>query len=457
MTEGHHSRNIRDKFSGRIGFVLAGSASAIGLGNLWRFPYLAAKYGGGAFLITYIILVFTLGLSLMIAEVAIGRKTGLSAIGAFKQFGRKYAFIGILSSFIPIIITPYYSVIGGWILKYITVFFTGDGTSAATDNFFLNFIAQTAQPIAWTWIFIFLCGCVVFLGIKNGIEQLNKYMMPALVIISLVISAYSLSLPGAFAGLKYYLIPNFDNFGIKTVVAAMGQMFFSLSLAMGIMITYGSYMRKEDDLEKSVRHIGIFDTAIAFLAGLMIIPAVFAFSGGEAGTLNAGPGLMFVTLPKVFVSFPFANITGTLFFILVFFAAFTSAISLYETIVSIFSDHFKWSRRKSVIVTGILLTLAAAPPSLGFGAWNFISIAGMTILDMMDFLSNSALMPLAAVLTCLFIGWWVGPQIVINEVNESQLFKSRLLFVFIIKWIAPLCMLIIFVSYVLSSLKIISF
>ena len=454
MNQGTHTR---DKFSGRIAFVLAGAASAIGLGNLWRFPYLAAKYGGGAFLITYIILVVTLGFSLMIAETAIGRKTGLSAIGAFKKFGQKYAFIGVLASLVPIVITPYYSVIGGWILKYLSVFSMGNGVSAATDNFFPDFITQAGQPIVWAWIFIFLCGCVVFMGIQKGIEYLNKYLMPALIIISLIISAYSLTLSGAFAGLKYYLIPNLDNFGIKTIIAAMGQMFFSLSLAMGIMVTYGSYMRKEDDLERSVRHIEFFDTAIAFLAGLMIIPAVFAFSGGEAGALNAGPGLMFITLPKVFASFPFANITGTLFFILLLFAAFTSAISLYETVVSIFSDHFKWRREKSVIVAGILIALMAVPSSLGFGLWDCISIAGMTILDMMDFLSNSVLMPLVAVLTCLFVGWWVGPQAIIAEVSELRPFKSRKLFVFIIKWVAPPCMAVIFISYILSSLGVISF
>ncbi|MCL1912020.1 MAG: sodium-dependent transporter [Leptospirales bacterium] len=454
MTQGTHNR---DKFSGRIAFVLAGAASAVGLGNLWRFPYFAAKYGGGAFLITYIILVMTLGFSLMIAETAIGRKTGLSAIGAFKKFGRKYAFIGILVSLVPIVITPYYSVIGGWILKYLTVFSAGNGVSAAADNFFPDFITQAGQPIVWTWIFIFLCAGVVFMGIQKGIEYLNKYLMPALIIISLIISAYSLTLSGALAGLKYYLIPNLDNFGIKTVVAAMGQMFFSLSLAMGIMITYGSYMRKEDDLERSVRHIEFFDTAIAFLAGLMIIPAVFAFSGGEAGALNAGPGLMFITLPKVFASFPFANIAGTLFFILVFFAAFSSAISLYETVVSIVSDHFKWRRKKSVLVTGVLIALLAVPPSLGFGLWDSISIAGMTILDMMDFLSNSMLMPLVAVLTCLFAGWWIGPQVIIAEVSESRPFKNRKLFVFVIKWVAPPCMAVIFISYILSSLRIISF
>lgn len=452
MTEGN-LKHLRSKFSGRIGFVLAASASAVGLGNLWRFPYLAAKYGGGAFLVTYIVLVTTLGFTLMIVEVALGRATGLSAIGAFKKFGKKYAFIGILASVVPIIITPYYSVIGGWILKYLSVFITGNGSAAAAGDFFSGFITRSVSPLIWTWIFIFLCGWVVFLGIQNGIERLNKYLMPALIIISIIIAVYSLTVPGAMAGLKYYLLPNFNNFGVKTIVAAMGQMFFSMSLAMGIMITYGSYLRKEDDLEKSVKHIEFFDTAVAFLAGLMIIPAVFAFSGGEADAINAGPGLMFITLPKVFASFPFTDAVGTLFFLLVFFAAFTSAISLYETVVSIFGDHFKWQRKTCVVFTGVCFAVIAVPPSLGFGLWSFISAAGMSILDIMDFVSNTVLMPVAAILTCLFAGWWVGPQVTIDEAGSL---KHRRMFIIIIKWAAPLCMAVIFISYLLSSIGVIS-
>ena len=446
----------RSNFSGRIGFVLAASASAVGLGNLWRFPYLAAKYGGGAFLITYLFFVITFGFALMLAEVALGRNTKLSAIGAFKKFGKKYAFIGILISIVPMIITPYYSVIGGWILKYFAVYVTGGGAAAAESGFFGGFISLSIEPLIWACLFVLLCGVVVYLGIQGGIERLNKFLMPALLVILVLIIVYVLMSPGAWEGVKYYIIPNFENFGLKTAVAAMGQMFFSMSLAMGIMITYGSYLRKEDNLETSVTQIEFFDTGVSFLAGLMIIPAVFAFSGGEAGAVNAGPGLMFMTLPKVFSSFPITNVLGTLFFLLVLFAAFTSAISLYETIVSIFQDRFKWQRRKCVIIVGIGVAVFAAAPSLGFGLLSFANVAGLSILDIMDFMSNSVLMPIVALLTCLFVGWWVGPGFILAEVDESETFRRKRVFLFMIRWGAPVCLIVIFVSYVLSSIGIIS-
>ncbi len=452
MTEKHH--HLRGSFSGQLGFILAAAASAVGLGNLWRFPYLAAKYGGGAFLVTYIILVVTFGFTLMMAEVALGRHTRLSTIGAYKKFGKKYSIIGILGTIVPIIITPYYCVIGGWILKYLYAFVSGDVEATTQDGYFGAFISQPVSPLIWTWIFVLFCGVVVFNGIKNGIERLNRFLMPALIIISVVICIYSISAPGAVDGLKYYLIPHFENFGVKTIVAAMGQMFFSLSLAMGIMVTYGSYMRKEDNLERSIGFTELFDTGIAFLAGLMIVPAVFAFSGGEATAVNAGPGLMFITLPKVFNSLPMPALFGALFFILVFFAASTSAISLYETIVSIIMDHYGMERKKASVIAGIGIAVVGIAPSLGFGLWGSASIAGMSILDIMDFVSNSVLMPIVALLTCLFIGWWKGPQLIIDEVGP--VFRRKKLFLVMVRWVAPVLLVVIFVAYVLSSLGIIS-
>lgn len=340
--------NQKAGFSGKIGFILAAAGSAVGLGNIWRFPYLAAQYGGGIFLLVYLVLAVTFGFALMVTEVAIGRKTGMSAIKAFGVLNKKGSFIGVLASLVPMIIFPYYCVIGGWVIKYGTVFITGEGSAAAADGYFGEFIGSPVSPLIFTGVFILLTSLVVLLGVQKGIEKISKLLMPILLVLTIGISVYSLSLDGAMEGLIYYVKPNFSAFSLKTVIAAMGQMFYSMSLAMGIMITYGSYMQKKDNLESSVRSIEIFDTAIAFLSGLMIIPAVFAFSGGDKSALNQGPGLMFVTLPKVFDTMAGGNIVGIVFFILVFFAALTSSISLMETIVSIIMDKFKIDR-KSVV------------------------------------------------------------------------------------------------------------
>ena len=290
----------RSMFSGKLGFVLAAAGSAVGLGNIWRFPYLAAKYGGGIFLLVYLILVVSLGFSLMIAEVAIGRKTKLSAIGAFRKLSEKWKFLGYLASVVPMVIFPYYCVIGGWVVKYLAVYVSGGGLEAAGDSYFSDFIAKPGEPILWLALYVGLTAVIVFFGVQKGIEKASRVMMPALVVLTIGVAAYSVTRPGALDGVAYYLIPDFSRFSVNTVLGAMGQMFYSMSLAMGIMVTYGSYMKREDDLEKSVSQIEIFDTGIAFLAGLMVIPAVFAFSGGDEAALNQGAGLMFVTLPKVF-------------------------------------------------------------------------------------------------------------------------------------------------------------
>lgn len=445
----------RGNFSGRIGFVLAAAGSAVGLGNIWRFPYLAAQYGGGTFLIIYLILAVTFGFSLMIAEIAIGRKTNLSAIGAFRSLDKRFGFLGVLSAVIPIIIFPYYSVIGGWVIKYFTVFISGQTAMAAKDDYFNNFISGTFEPLGWFFLFIAFTTLVVWFGVEKGVEKVSKIMMPILVVLTLFIAIYGLTVKGAMEGVIYYLKPHMSDVSVKTVLAAMGQLFYSMSLAMGIMITYGSYMKKEDKLESSVRQIEIFDTAIAFLAGLMIIPAVFAFSGGDQSALDQGPGLMFVTLPKVFNSMKLGSAIGTIFFVLVFFAALTSAISLMETIVSIFCDKTNWSRHKAC---GIVLTFSlimGIPSCLGFGPLSFISWMGMSVLDIMDFISNSILMPICALLTCIFVGFIIRPKAIIDEVTRNgESFKSRTMFIVMIKWIAPVFLILILISSVANALGI---
>lgn len=443
----------RSNFSSKIGFVLAAAGSAVGLGNIWRFPYLAARYGGGTFLLVYLILAVTFGFTLMLAEIAIGRKTGLSAIGAFKKLDKRFGFLGVLCSFIPIIIFPYYSVIGGWVIKYFATFVSGGMSSAAEDTYFAAFISSTAEPIGWFTLFILLTAVIVFLGVDKGIETVSKFMMPILVLLTIFIAIYGLTVDGAMEGVIYYLKPSMEHFSVKTILAALGQLFYSMSLAMGIMITYGSYMKKENNLEQSVRQIELFDTAIAFLAGLMIIPGVFAFSGGTAESLNQGPGLMFVTLPKVFNSMPMGGLIGTAFFVLVFFAALTSAISLMETIVSILMDKFKWSRNVTVLFVTALALLMGIPSSLGFGIWDHVKFIGMSILDTFDFLSNSVLMPIAAFFTCIFVGYVIKPKTIINEVKESDgTFKSEKLFTIMIKWVAPIFLVAILASSVANAM-----
>lgn len=445
----------RSNFTNKLGFVLAASGSAVGLGNIWRFPYLAAQYGGGTFLLIYLILAVTFGFTLMTAEIALGRKTGLSAIGAFKSLDRRFGFVGVLAAAVPIIIFPYYSVIGGWVIKYFSVFVSGGVKSAAGDTYFTDFISGTFEPIGWFFVFMAITAIIVLCGVEKGIEKVSKIMMPILVILTVIIAVYGLTLDGAMEGLIYYIKPHMSDVSAKTILAAMGQLFYSMSLAMGIMITYGSYMKKDNNLESSVRQIELFDTGIAFLAGLMIIPAVFAFSGGDRSALNAGPGLMFMTLPKVFASMKLGGVIGTIFFVLVFFAALTSAISLMETIVSIFRDKFGWSRKGASIFVTVLSLALGIPSSLGFGSLSFISWMGMSVLDIMDFVSNSVLMPIVAFFTCIFIGFIISPKTLADEVKATDgTFKAEGMYNIVIKWIAPIFLVIILGSSVASALGI---
>ncbi len=448
------SNENRSSFTGKIGFVLAAAGSAVGLGNIWRFPYLAAKYGGGIFLLVYILLAVTLGFALMTAEVAIGRKTGLSAIGAYRALNKKYSFIGYIAALIPAIILPYYCVIGGWVTKYLYAFVSGGASATVSDAYFTGFISQTGQPIFWFLVFLGATALIVLGGVEKGIEKVSKVMMPILVVLSGVIAIYSVCMPGALEGVKYYLLPDFSKFSATTVLAAMGQLFYSMSLAMGIMITYGSYMKKDVNLESSVSQIEIFDTGIAFLAGLMIIPAVFVFSGGTPEALGKGPSLMFVTLPKVFETMPAGTAVGVAFFLLVLFAALTSSISLFETVVSIVCDKMKISRKLSCLIVFLFSVALGLLSSLGYGLLGNVTIIGLQFLDFFDFISNSVLMPIVAFLTCIFVGYVIKPKAVIEEVELNAKFKKKRLFEVIIKYVAPICIVLILVSSVLDAFGI---
>lgn len=446
------------KFSSRLGYVLAVAGSAVGLGNIWRFPYLAAKYGGGIFLLVYLILTVTFGYVLIVSETALGRMTQKSPIGAFKSFGQGiwYKIGGWINAVIPILIVPYYSVIGGWVIKYLVGYVKGNAEILAQDNYFNNFISDSFNVEFWFVIFALFAFLTILGGVKNGVERSCKVMMPLLVLLAIMVVIYSVTRPGAIEGVKYLLIPNFDNFSMMTIVAAMGQMFYSLSIAMGILYTYGSYLEKDVDIEKSTKQVELFDTAIAILAGLMIIPAVFAFSTEAAASLQAGPSLMFITLPKVFASMGAGTIAGILFFLLVFFAALTSAISLLETSVSSLSQQFHISRNKAIFIMAVVMLVFGTTSCLGYGVWDFISIFGMAFLDFYDFLTNSIMMPIAALATCILIIKVVGFQKIIDEIKISSSFKREKMYVFFMRYLTPIFLIIVLLSSIASVLGIIS-
>ena len=468
----------RASWSGQLAFVLAAAASAIGLGNLWRFPYLAAQYGGGTFIVVYLCLVVTLGFTLMLSEIAIGRKTQQSQLTAYSRLHRGWGFIGLLGTVVPMLIVPYYCVIGGWVLKYFVTYcqmaFCGVapmGEAAAESGAFFNaFVSANFAPFGYGSLFVLASAAVIVMGVKNGIEKSNLVLMPALFVLAIAISAYVICLPGVGDGLKYYLVPSMDALSVngsfslaqlgKTILGAMGQMFYSLSLAMGIMITYGSYMRKADSIEKCVRRIEIFDTLIAVVAGLMIIPVVYMFAV-KTGTpvkeaMNAGPGLMFITLPKVFATLGAGGAwVGLAFFALVIFAALTSAISLYEACVASVCDLLHLDRKPATFFTGALILFLATFSALGYGAWADVTVCGQQFLDFFDFITNSVLMPIVAAATCIFIGWVLKPKEVEAEVEaEGNPFKSKILYRFMVRYFAPLFVTAILVSEVCRYFKI---
>jgi len=451
--------NERSSFSGKLGYVLAVAGSAVGLGNIWRFPYLAAKYGGGIFLLVYLILMLTFGYVLIVSETTLGRLTRKSPVGAFNAFGKSLPFKigGWINAVIPMLIIPYYSVIGGWVFKYLFEYLRGSTDALAEDSYFTGFITAGASVEVWFLIFTLVVLLIIVAGVEHGIEKVSKMMMPVLVILAIIVSIYSVTRPGAFEGVKYFLIPNFDNFSWMTIVAAMGQMFYSLSIAMGILYTYGSYMKKDVDIEQSTSQIEVFDTAIAFLAGLMIIPAVFSFFNGDPEKLKAGPSLMFITLPKVFASMGMGRIIGIVFFLLVLLAALTSAISLAESCVSTLEDQLGWKRNIASVIIGIIIVVLGSFSALGFGMLDFVQILGMSILDFFDFLTNSLMMPIAALSTCILIVYVVGVDKIVEEVETSSKFKRKGIYKFFIKYLAPICILIILVSSIASVFGLIKF
>lgn len=453
----------KSSFSGSIGFVLAAAGSAVGVGNIWRFPYLAAKDGGGLFLIIYLILVLTFGFTLLTTDVAIGRRTRQNALNAFGALHKKWKFLGLLTFLVPTLIMTYYSVIGGWVSRYIVTYLTGDGASAAQDTYFSSFISSQFTPVIFMLLFLALTTFVVYRGVEKGIEQFARIIMPGLLVLIIGIAIFSLTLEHTAAdgtvrtglqGLAVYLKPDLTGMTpsrfLNVLLDAMSQLFFSLSVSMGIMITYGSYVKKEINLSRSLSQIEFFDTGVAFLAGLMIIPAVFVFSGTEG--MASGPSLMFVSLPKVFDAMGGAGIiVGLVFFVMVAFAALTSSVSIMETLVANCMELFHQTRKKTCLIIGLLSAIASSIICLGYNVFYFEMTLpnGQTaqLLDIMDYISNSFLMPLISLLTCILIGWVIKPKWIIEEMESSgHPFRRKHLYSFMIRYVTPVIMAVLFLQ-----------
>ena len=445
-------------FSGQIGFVLAAAGSAVGVGNLWRFPYLAAKDGGGLFLIIYLVLVLTFGFTLLTSDIAIGRRTKQSAIGAYTQMNPKWKFLGILTFLVPVLIMTYYAVIGGWISKYAILYLTGQSGAAAQDNFFTSFITSPVSPVIFALLFM-----AVYNGVEGGIERVSRYMMPILLVLVVVIAVYSLTLKHTDAsgqvrtgmeGFLYYITPHLEGLTpgrfLQILLDAMSQLFFSLSVSMGIMITYGSYVKPEVNLGKAVNRIELFDTGVALIAGAMIIPAVFVFSGTDG--MGVGPSLMFVSLPKVFNAMGTAGIiVGALFFIAAIFATLTSCISVLESITANCMEIFHSSRKKTVLVLAVIYLAASAVIALGYSIFYFEATLPNgsvgQLLDIADYISNSVMMPFIALLSTILIGWIKKPDYVIEEMERNgHTFRRKRLYRVMIRYVVPAMMLILFLQ-----------
>lgn len=433
----------RGSWASSLGFIMAAAGSAIGLGNLWKFPYLAGMNGGGAFVLIYLLIVVFVGYTIMLGEMTIGRATQLNALGAYRKLNKKYTWVGASGVIAGFLILSFYNVVGGWVIKYIIQFVVG-GVKGDAAEFFGGFISASVEPIIWTAVFAIFTGYIVWKGISGGIEKYSKVLMPALFVLLIIVVIRSVTLPGAGAGLAFYLTPDFSKLTPAAIVAALGQVFFSLSLGMGCMITYGSYLNKDENLAKDAFIVPFMDTAAALLAGFAILPAVFAF-GYEPG---AGPGLMFITLPKVFGAMPFGAFFGVCFFILVLFAAVTSSISLLEVCAAYCIDEFKWSRTKATwLLTGVIFILNILC-SLSMGPLSHVLIFGKNFFDLFDYITSNILLPLGGLMMCIFIGYVWGVDKAVAEITQNGRFpfKSRGFWTVAIKVIAPIALVIVFLN-----------
>ena len=399
--------NRREQWGSKLGFVLAASGSAVGIGNIWKYPYMAGQNGGAAFTLVYLACILVVGLSIVIAEFVIGRKTQLSPVGAFETLAPKtnwkwVGFLGVGSAFV---ILSFYGVVGGWIMKYIFISITGGfneiaGDSDAASSIFNNFIKGTWSPIFFQVIFMTVCIWVIVNGVKGGIEKWSKIMMPLIIILLAMLAVRGMTLPGGMEGISFLFKPRFEDLTASSVVLALGHSFFTLSLGMGTMITYGSYLGRKQNLLNSALWVIALDTAIAMLAGVAIFTTVFALGANPA----EGPGLIFVVLPSVFPQLDAGTLWGTLFFFLLFMAALTSAISILEVVTAYFIDQKGWTRRKATIQFGIIITIVGAFCSFSLGGGiNITAFLGMSFFDFMDYLSSKYMLPIGGMLTAIFV------------------------------------------------------
>ena len=437
----------RGSFTNKMGFVLATAGAAVGLGNIWRFPYLVAENGGGLFLLVYLLLVFTVGIALILTESAVGRRAGAGVLSAFSKISKRWTFLGYLSFFIPLLILSFYAVVGGWVLQYGLQFLLGNGLEMASPGYFAGFSADPLVPTILALVFLALTAGIVIRGVQKGVEKTCRFVMPTLLVMLIILAGYCICMPGGLEGVAYMFYPDFSEFTPGLLIAALGQVFFSLTIGAGLIITYGSYLPKKENLVTSARAVAVFDVAVAVLAAMMVIPAVFAFSGGSPETLGSGPDLMFIVLPQVFVSFPFGNLIGALFFILVFFAAITSSVAIYEVGISSLIDRFGLSRKRAVLTLSLPLAAAVVLVSLGFGVLDFIQINGLGIFAFLDYLTNNILLPISAFLMSIVAGWVIKPKGIIDEIcAEGVTFRGQKIFSLALRYLIPAVILVILIT-----------
>ncbi len=434
------SDDSRASWGSKIGLILASAGSAVGLGNLWRFPYIAAQNGGGSFLLIYLLFTFSIGITLVFAESALGIKTKSDPTGAFGWINPRLKIIGIIGVLTSAIIVPYYSVVGGWIVAYIVKSFS----TISIENFethFTDFISSPVQPLLFFYIYLLSTATVVYFGIENGIEKFCKLMMPLLFLLLIVLMVRVLTLDNALDGVKFFFLPDFSKVTAKTFLNAMGQVFFSISAGMGIYITYGSYVKNNDTpVAKTMYSVVILDVMVSLLTGLTIFPAVFSFGL----PMNAGPALTFITLPKVFSAITFGQFFGFIFFVILLGAAITSSISLMEVVTTYLCDQVKISRKKAIFYYTLVCLVTGTLVSLSFGKLSGFKIGGKILFDQFDYLASNILLPVGGFLTAIAIGWVLGPEKLVISKNKA-LQKG---FEFCIKWIAPICVFFILLNAV---------
>lgn len=451
-----NSTDERGSWGSRIGFLLAAAGSAIGLGNVWKFPYLCGEYGGAVFIFTYIAILVMVGFTIMLTELILGRHSHQGPVGAYRAIRKRWSWVGIIGILASYLILTYYSVIGGWIIKYIVSAFTGNFNTTDIDalgNIFTTFIGKPFEPLIYHGIFMVLTLGIVMGGIQGGIEKASKMMMPALFVILFVVVIRAVTLPGASAGLEYMLKPDWSKFGIDVIIAALVQVFFSLSLGMGVIITYGSYLDKNEKLTTSSVQIPLMDSGAALLSAFAVLPAVFALGYNP----SAGPGLLFITLPGVFAKMPMGSLFGSLFFIFVLFAALSSSISLLEAAVTYFVDEHGWKRKTATIVLAAVAFLIGVPSSLANGPLfsEITFINGMNFFDSISFLAENLLLPMSAFMLSIFVGWVWGTDKAIKEATNNGTVKFGLasMWAFSIKYLAPVGIGFILIQNLIALFK----